>query len=213
MWKSRNNFVFNRKEQNPKLSLEIENQVMEFLCYVASPRSPARNVIIGIRWEKPLAGWKKLNTDGSCVGRTGKAGCGGIIRDENGDWVAGFVRHIGLTNSFVAELWGLRDGLILCCDLNIPCVIVEVDAKVVVDVLKNTSYVNNVVSPLLDDCRQLVARLHQVQINHCYRQVNRCADLLAKMGILSTFIVRLWTFWSLFFFIRMACLLTGYALL
>ena len=23
----------------------------------------------------------------------------------------------------------------------------------------------------------------QIQINHCYRQVNRCADLLAKLGV------------------------------
>ena len=61
VWKSRNMFVFNRKNQNPKLSLEIENQVMEFICYVASPRSLARKVVRGIRWEKPLAGWKKLN--------------------------------------------------------------------------------------------------------------------------------------------------------
>lgn len=146
-------FVFNRKDQNPKLSLEIENQVMKFICYVASPRSPTRNLVRGIRWEKPLAGWKKLNTDGSCVGRTGQAGCGGVIKLEHGDWVARFMRHIEETNSFAAELWGLRDGLMLCCSLNIPCVIVELDAKVVVDVLQNTNYDNVVVSPLLDDCR------------------------------------------------------------
>ena len=30
-------------------------------------------------------------------------------------------------NSFAAELWGLRDGLMLCCNLNIPCLIVELE--------------------------------------------------------------------------------------
>ena len=75
VWKSKNMFVFNRKDQKPKLSLEIENQVTEFICNVASPRSPSHNVVRGIRWEKPLVGWKKLNIDGSCVGRIGQARC------------------------------------------------------------------------------------------------------------------------------------------
>ena len=48
-----------------------------------------------------------------------RAGCGGVVRDEHGNWVAGFTRHIGATNSFAAELWGLRDGLLLCSKLNI----------------------------------------------------------------------------------------------
>ena len=41
----------------------------------------------------------------------------------------------------------------LCYSLNIPWVIVELDAKAMVEVLQNTNYVNIVVSPLLDDCR------------------------------------------------------------
>ena len=44
---------------------------------------------------------------------------GGLVRDEHGNWVAGFTRHIGTTNIFAAELWGLRDGLLLCRSLNI----------------------------------------------------------------------------------------------
>lgn len=49
-------------------------------------------------------GWKKLNTNGFVIGSPGQASCGGIVRDEHGDWVAGFTRHIGATSSFAAEL-------------------------------------------------------------------------------------------------------------
>ena len=35
-------------------------------------------------WERPLLGWKKLNTDGAFNGDAGLAGCGGIVRDERG---------------------------------------------------------------------------------------------------------------------------------
>ena len=38
---------------------------------------------------------------------------------EHGSWVVGFTRHVGATNSFAVELWGLRDGLLLCSSLNI----------------------------------------------------------------------------------------------
>ena len=182
IWISRNMAVFNGKIVNQNLSTEIMNQVLEFIYCVHSPRNPVRKLNRGIRWERPPLGWMKLNTDGSWLGGADRAGCGGIVRDDQGEWVAGFSRHIGSTNSFTAELWGLREGLLLCCNLNIESLVVEVDAQAVVDVLKNNDYVNNVVSPLLDDCRKLIASFRRIQFKHCYRQANRCADWLARMG-------------------------------
>ena len=183
LWKSRNMFIFERKSQNPNLSKEIVNQAVEFLCYVASPRNPTRVVTRSTKWEKPAMGWKKLKTDGSVLGSVGQVGCGGVVRDDCGNWLAGCTRHIGATDSFAAELWGLRDGLSLCRSLNITCLVVELDAQTVVDVLRNYSYDNRIISPIMDDCRQLVLCFQQIQIKHCYRQANRCADLLAKMGV------------------------------
>ena len=72
------------------------------------------------------------------------------MRGEHGSWIGGFTRYIGSTNSFIAELWGFREGLLLCCKLNIDFLVVELDAQAVVEVFKNASYVNNVISPLLE---------------------------------------------------------------
>ncbi|KAK9984973.1 hypothetical protein SO802_034498 [Lithocarpus litseifolius] len=88
------------------------------------------------------------------MGLHGLAGCGGVVRNDNGQWVAGFSKRIGVTSSFAAELWGLR----------------------------NLSYVNNIISPILDDWRQLITWFHQVRIKHCFRQANQCADGLARMS-------------------------------
>lgn len=181
-WKSRNMFVFNGKNQNPDLHKEIMHQAVEFYYCVQSPRNPNHKIMRAIHWERPIAGWKKLNTDGSCLGGVDRAGCGGLVRNEQGQWVAGFSRHIGSTNSFIAELWGLREGLLLCCNLNIDSLVVEMDAQAVVEVFKNAAYVNNAISPLLDDCRYLATRFQRIQFTHCYRQANRCADILARMG-------------------------------
>ena len=94
-------------------------------------------------------------------------------------WVS---KNIGITNSFVAELWGLRDGLLLCSNLNIPSLIVEIDAKSIVEIFCKTGYVNDVISPILDDCKMLITKFQQVQFNHCFRQSNQCADALARLG-------------------------------
>lgn len=66
----------------------------------------------------PQVGWVKLNTVGASRGNPGLAGCVGVVRNDDGRWIAGFSRRIGVTTSFVVELWGLREGLILCSNLN-----------------------------------------------------------------------------------------------
>ena len=115
-------------------------------------------------------GFLKLNTDGSALGNPGLASAGGLIRDSNGIWVRGFSWIIGTTNSFVAELWGLRDGLELARKLDIAKLIVEVDAKAVVDIIL---FDNN----LILVCHPYSALIH--------REGNFCADLLSKARSIS----------------------------
>ena len=65
----------------------------------------------------------------------------------------------------------------------ISSLVVEIDAKTIVDVLGNSSYVNNNnISPILGDCRLLASRIWQIQVKHCHCQANRCADNLATMS-------------------------------
>ena len=55
----------------------------------------------------------KLNSDGSVVGNSKKAGGGAVLRCSNGNSVAGCLRKLGNTSCILAELWVLRDGLLL----------------------------------------------------------------------------------------------------
>ena len=71
---------------------------------------------------------------------------------------------------------------IVACNLNVSSLIVELDAKCIMDALRNPNYVNNVVSPILDDYRLLVTRISRIQFKHCYRQANWCADTLARIS-------------------------------
>ena len=82
----------------------------------------------------------------------------------------------------LAEWWALRDGLILAIQLGINQLEVELDAKVIVELLNGAECPNRSYSPLLNDCRSLITRLVQTRVGHVFRETNQCADFLAKRG-------------------------------
>ena len=82
--------MLNRKNPNPRLAAGIIAQTREFMYCVCSNRGPTPYIVKEVRWEKPPKGWSKLNTDGSILGSTSLAGCGGIVRNNQGGWVVGF---------------------------------------------------------------------------------------------------------------------------
>lgn len=64
-----------------------------------------------VRWTPPSIGWVCVNTDGAAYLHGDVAGCGGLLRDHEGKWLGGFSRNLGSCHAFMAELWGVLDGL------------------------------------------------------------------------------------------------------
>ena len=180
LWKQRNKFIFQSSNLNPNLTVHIVSQASDFHWCAADWRAINRFTMKDVIWERPRRGWWKLNTDGSSLGNPGLAGGGGLIRDEMGSCVVGFSRNIGVTSSFEAELWALRDGLSICVDKNYSAIEVELDAKAIIDIFLNPNQSSSFISPLLDDYRQLASLIPRIQFKHCFREANRCADHLAR---------------------------------
>ena len=174
--------MFNNKTPNPSLAKDIIHRATKFFYCAYFPKIASQLIAKQIRWEKLGLGWVKLNTDGSSLGNPGLAGGGGLIRDEEGAWVVGFARNIGISSSFIAELWALRDGLMICVHRNFNAIEVEVDARVVIDVLSASKCTNNLAAPLVDDYKQLATQIHQIRFKHYFRKANRSANKLASMG-------------------------------
>ena len=82
----------------------------------------------------------------------------------------------------LAEWWALRDGLILAIQFGINQLEVELDAKVIMELLNGAECPNRSYSPLLNDCRSLIARLVQTRVGHVFKEANQYADFLAKRG-------------------------------
>ena len=170
---------------NPLLFTVVENLVLEFFCCVLEHTDCRSKVVKPVRWEKLNLNCFKLNSDGSSSINSGIAGGGGLIRNSSGDWITCFTRNIGCTGSAAAEFWALRYGLSLCIQLQLYAVKIELDAKVIVSYLSDSSSYTGDLSPLIDDCKELLRQLPHTKVVHCIRKANFCADALAKMGITS----------------------------
>ncbi|KAF7807369.1 ribonuclease H [Senna tora] len=57
-----------------------------------------------IKWYPPSPGWIKFNVDRSHHNTTGSSACGGVARNENGNWLFGFSRRLGKRNAIYAEI-------------------------------------------------------------------------------------------------------------
>lgn len=90
---------------------------------------------------------------------------------------------VGNMTSVAAEL-ALRHGIQLCLELNLLAVIIELDAMLVINLLRSSNHNPNGNNNLVADCREGMARIPRVQLQHCYRKANKCADALAKRSAL-----------------------------
>ena len=193
LWLHRNNYVFKTDKLERSYFKKSIKDSTEFFSVGRNVKMPKAKIIVEVGWEKPPMGWVKLNTDGSAIGSTGRAGGGGAIRNHEGQWLKGYARPLGGSNSCMAELWALRDGLLLAKEMGLNNLIIEMDALSVVLLMNNNS-ANLLMEPLLTDCRNLLSEIPNKQIVHIYREANQCADALAKLGAssLDSFVIFLY---------------------
>ena len=158
------------------------SQAREFYYCVGKINKQRRLAGIQVRWEKPPSNWFKLNTNGASCGNPRRAGGGGVIRDSAGKWVRGFARSIGSTTSIIAEFWALKDDLQLAIQLGVQYLEVELDAKVVLDVISFEKSPTAAYSYLLFDCKLLLEKIPHYTVKHVFREANRSAVALARMG-------------------------------
>lgn len=69
-------------------------------------------------------------------------GVGRIIRSRYGEWIRCFQRKLRISNSLVAELWTIRDGLQIAKDLHTDFIYVELDTKEAVNLIVENHNMN-----------------------------------------------------------------------
>ncbi|KAH7840307.1 hypothetical protein Vadar_015416 [Vaccinium darrowii] len=134
----------------------------------------------GLEEELNTCGKLKMNTDGSVInskdGFGGRAGFGGVIRDEKGFCILCFYGKLRDDCSIVeAERWAICKGLKIIQGLNLREVEIESDSKEAINLIKN---VKN------DNMKAIRTMLLSTgcTLKHTLREGNRVADKLAKLG-------------------------------
>nr|GMC99849.1 reverse transcriptase [Ipomoea batatas] len=189
LWKWRNEDVFKGVQNRiQKKANWIEMQVAETRAAFERARAPGsrdtRRSLL--RWSKPESGWLKLNTDGRRNRRTGIAGCGGVFRDDKGNWIEGFIANLGIFSSEEAEAWAVLKGLKIAWERGFRKVMVETDANNIVEALNMPNSGSNyrrLLANIIQDCKQWLMKPWDITVTHIFREQNRVADVLAKRAL------------------------------
>ncbi|GLU16584.1 hypothetical protein SLE2022_330110 [Rubroshorea leprosula] len=99
-----------------------------------------------------------------------------------GRWISGCACKIGYTSSLRAELWGIREGLLLTHQRNIQNSIVEIDSLVAAQLLFCCISSHHPFYSLILDCREILSRIPRITIQHVYKKANLCADTLTAVA-------------------------------
>jgi ribonuclease HI len=92
--------------------------------------------VVLIGWSPPKPQFIKLNIDGAYKDSK-VAGCGGVIRGCQGEWLGVFAKCVGLCSAFIAKLWGVVEGLRFAHRLGFKKVELNIDSEAVVRVVNN----------------------------------------------------------------------------
>lgn len=185
IWISRNHIVFKDNIWSPTDLISVTRaKAVEFWASCGTSPLVRLTNIVHVRWVPPPLNWVKLNTDGAAKSNPGISASGGVIRDFNGSWILGFYRNIGFSNSLVAELVALKDGLSLIIEHKFSHVIVESDSLVACNLISDLSMnAKHILFEFVDDCRKLLLRIPHVKLDHIFREANAVADRLSKVGL------------------------------
>ncbi|MCH81010.1 ribonuclease H protein [Trifolium medium] len=120
-----------------------------------------------IAWIPPKTTFVKLNTDGAYK-ENQVAGCGGVIRGTQGEWLGGFAKHVELCSAFVAELWGVLEGLRYAHRLGFTRVELNIDSETVIKVIRKGRLSSSVGNALAKQIWRMLEMEWVVEITHTY---------------------------------------------
>jgi ribonuclease HI len=144
MWKARNSLIFNQKEIPVWQILEQDNQsISEYQLNLEKHPSydNASSHRIGneLNRKPPPAGALKANVDAHQLG-DGRWGLGWLVRNEDGRCLGAETKVVCANKAVDAEVMGIEAVIQNLSPFPNQKIIIETDAKVVVDAIHNKAY-------------------------------------------------------------------------
>ncbi|RYR52427.1 hypothetical protein Ahy_A06g027345 [Arachis hypogaea] len=186
LWFFRNKLVFNSELVDiTAATFQIQARAQEFRKVMEknlNPRNTQASSDCLIGWSRPEGDCVKLNVDGSWFAHQSNAACGGVFRDSTGRFLKGYSGNLGNCSIMHAELWAVVHGLTIAAANGYMNMIVESDSAAAINFIEHGCSPAHHCAPLVQDIRNLSARLQQTSWKHALREANTVADHLAKKG-------------------------------
>ncbi|XP_026420278.1 uncharacterized protein LOC113316279 isoform X2 [Papaver somniferum] len=128
-------------------------------------------------WKYPPKGFYKGNTDASYKDGTDLAWVGGIIRDDEAEYVRAYNKEIQAPTSPLAEVKGVSELILYAEEHGFLPIVIETDCKAVKDkAMSKTLHIESIYREM-----QLLVRKHNVTVFAAYEEVNDIANQLAHL--------------------------------
>ncbi|XP_056692196.1 uncharacterized protein [Spinacia oleracea] len=186
IWISRNNAIFNLQMKH---CFSLYNSFFvdwKSTNFILQGKDVKQNQVAGnfaFKWLPPKPDFLKLNVDGAWKSMT-EAGGGGVFRRPNGSWFVGFSCKFNVSSPLAAELYALREGLIIAKDLSMDKLEVETDAvqlKLMLEKMDENSY--HELGPVLKEVANMLSQNWIITFNHIPRFCNKVAHDLAAHSL------------------------------
>ncbi|KAJ1430774.1 Ribonuclease H-like superfamily [Sesbania bispinosa] len=180
VWRWRNNMILDSSRW--KINFVVRNIFLDALSLklVVSTDS------ILVPPDPMVSSCVRLSVDGSWFPQHSRLGFGGLLRDSQGRWLAGFSGGRSNGDPCLTEILAVWRGLLVAWDMGFRVIRCEIDSLDVVNslILRHVAHLHTHAS-CLNDIFSLVDRSWSVSFLYVDRDSNSCADALAKMGACS----------------------------
>ncbi|XP_056688698.1 uncharacterized protein [Spinacia oleracea] len=135
-------------------------------------------------WFPPKDGVMKLNVDDAWKSNA-VAGGGGVFRRSTGSWFVGFSSKFTVSSPLAAELYALREGLIIARDFKFEKLEIETDAlnlKVLLGKIKEQDH--HELGPILREVANLLNQSWVGNLTHIPKFCNKVAHSLAAHSLI-----------------------------
>ncbi|GMI83380.1 hypothetical protein like AT3G09510 [Hibiscus trionum] len=145
------------------------------------PQSLSR---IETTWKPPVAPSVKVNFDAGYKVSEKKSSSGILIRDDSGHLLGSCCRNQnGIQNPFAAEALAAVHGLQFALDMGFSQIILEGDARTVIEKLRRPEQDFSHLSALISNGKFLMNQFYKCELSFTHRNGNKAAYVLAKIGL------------------------------
>ncbi|KAH0645303.1 hypothetical protein KY284_033187 [Solanum tuberosum] len=139
----------------------------------SSCKVPANKYVIQVKWEPPVPGSFKLNTDGAVKESPRPGSLGSVIRNHRGDWIIGSYQQRSPCQPNPGKVCALREGVLMAIKYKLNPIDINTDSMELINMFEHD---NHLFTDLIFECRLLMEKLGAAMPTHIFREQNKVSD-------------------------------------